>query len=238
MLASQCPLVPDDPHVSQPWQEREDRGYLRAFVETVRAVLRSPRAFFAETSGRYGLAGPLLFGVVAGVLGEVLQFVVVVPLSAALARLLHLPTIEAPALTIGGLDLFALPSWALSFLGCQGVLLAVPLLFVLYAAFFFAFGGLTHLALRLTGGLRSSSEGFAGTFAVICFATAVFPAQMIPALGDAVFTVLLVVVQSIGLSVVHKSTRARALVAILMAACLLVAIAALALRLAAGPASG
>ncbi|MDX1382119.1 MAG: hypothetical protein R3190_00680 [Thermoanaerobaculia bacterium] len=51
--------------MSHPWQERDDRGYPRAFVETVWAVLRSPRSFFAETSGSRGLSGPLLFGVAA-----------------------------------------------------------------------------------------------------------------------------------------------------------------------------
>lgn len=224
--------------MSHPWEEREDRGYARAFVETTWAVLRSPRAFFAETSGSHGLPGPLLFGVVAGGLGEILQFLVAVPLAALLARLVDLPSPEAPSLAIGGVDLLTLPSWALSFLGCQGVVLLAPLVFVLYGVLVFALGGLTHLMLRLIGGLQSSSEGFAGTFAVGCYAMAAFPLQMTPAFGDAIFFVLVVTLQTIGLSVVHRTTRAKALVATLAALALFVVLVVLSLLPTSGGASG
>ncbi len=215
-----------------PWQEREDRGYPRAFVETAWAALRSPRAFFAETSGSHGLRGPLLFGATAGVLAEVLQFLLIVPLAGLL------PALEAPPIVIGGLDLFTLPNWTLPLLGCQAVLLSVPFIFVMYVVLLFVMAGFTHLALRLLGALRDSSEGFAGTFAVTCYTTAAFPAQMIPVLGDLVFVVLLVILQTIGLRVVHDTTRTTALVATLVAASLLIAIVALALLQPTGPASG
>ncbi len=224
--------------MSHPWQEREDRGYPRAFVETVWAALRSPRAFFAATSGRHGIGGPLLFGVTAGALGEILQFLLIVPLAALLTPLFDLLALEAPPLEIGFLDLSTLPNWALPLLGCQGVFLLVPVVVVMYVVLLFVLGGFTHLALRLLGGLRDSSEGFAGTFAVTCYTMAAFPAQMIPVLGDLVFMVLLVILQSIGLRVVHDTTRAKALVAALAPASLLIAIVALALLQLTGPASG
>ena len=88
-----------------PWQEREDRGYPRAFVETVWAVLRSPRAFFEATSGSQGLRGPLLFGVTAGVLAQILELLIYLPLAALLSRRLDLPISELPALVFGWLDL-------------------------------------------------------------------------------------------------------------------------------------
>lgn len=225
--------------MSHPWQEREDRGYPRAFVETVWAALRSPRAFFAATSGRHGIGGPLLFGVTAGALGEILQFLLIVPLAALLTPLFDLLALEVPPLEIGFLDLSTLPNWALPLLGCQGVFLLVPVVVVMYVVLLFVFGGFTHLALRLLGGLRDSSEGFAGTFAVTCYTMAAFPAQMIPVLGDLVFMVLLVILQSIGLRVVHDTTRAKALVAALAPTSLLiVAIAASALLQIAGTATG
>ena len=203
--------------------------------------MRSPRAFFAATSGRHGIRGPLLFGVVAGALGETLQFLelVVVPLAALQTGLFDLPALEAPPLEIGFLDLSTLPNWALPLLGCQGVFLLVPVVVVMYVVLLFVLGGFTHLALRLLGGLRDSSEGFAGTFAVTCYTMAAFPAQMIPFLGDLVFMVLVVILLSIGLSVVHATTRAKALVAALAPASLLiVAIAASALLQIAGTATG
>ena len=224
--------------MNHPWQEREDRGYPRAFVETVWAALRSTRAFFAATSGSHGLRGPLLFGVTAGVLAQVLELLLTVPLAALLTRLFDLPSLEAPALEIGWLDLSTLPNWALPFLGCQGVFLLVPLIVVMYVVLLFVVGGFTHLALKLLGGLRDSTEGFAGTFAVTCYTTAAFPAQMIPVLGDLIFIVLLVILQVIGLRIVHDTTRAKALVATLAPASLLIAIVASALLQLAGPASG
>ena len=238
-LAAVRQCRPVEEVVSHPWQEREDRGYPRAFVGTVWAALRSPRAFFAATSGRHGMRGPLLFGVAAGVLGKTLQVLVVVSLAALLARLFDLPALEASPLEIGSLDLSTSLSWALPLLGCQGVFLLVPVLLVIYVVLLFVVGGFTHLALWLLGGLRGSSEGFAGTFAVTCYATAAFPAQMIPVFGDLVFTVLVVILLSIGLRVVHDTTRAKALVAALAPASLLiVAIACLALLPIAGTATG
>ena len=185
------------------------------------------------------MRGPLLFGVTAGVLGKTLQFLLLVPLAALLTPLFDLLALEAPPLEIGFLDLSTLPNWALPLLGCQGVFLLVPVLVVMYVVLLFVIGGFTHLALRLLGGLRDSSEGFAGTFAVTCYTTAAFPAQMIPVLGDLVFMVLVVILLSIGLSVVHDTTRAKALVAALAPASLLiVAIAASALLQIAGTATG
>ncbi len=185
------------------------------------------------------MRGPLLFGATAGVLGKTLGVLVVVPLCALLARLFDLPALEALPLEIGFLDLSTLPNWALPLLGCQGVFLLVPVLVVMYVVLLFVMGGCTHLALRLLGGLRHSSEGFAGTFAVTCYAMAAFPALMIPVLSDLVFMVLLVMLQSIGLGVVHDTTRAKALVAALAPASLLiVAIAASALLQIAGTATG
>ena len=62
---------------------------------------------------------------------------------------------------------------------------------------------------------------------------------MIPIIGDLVFTVLVVILLSIGLSVVHDTTRAKALVAALVPASLLiVAIAASALLQIADTATG
>ena len=100
--------------VGHPWQEREDRGYPRAFMETVWAVLRSTRSFFAATSGSHGLRGPLLFGVLAGLLAQILELLLVLPLVTLLARLLGRPLPEILPFVFGWLDyLSALPSWAL-----------------------------------------------------------------------------------------------------------------------------
>lgn len=226
----------DEP-VGHPWQEREDRGYPRAFVETVWAALRSTRAFFAATSGSHGVRGPLLFGVVAGLLGQILELLLTFPLVSVLTRVLDLPLPNVPTPDFGWLDLSTLPSWALPFLGCQVALLSIPLIAAMYVILFFAIGGLTHLALGLLGSLRDSTEGFAGTFAVVCYASAAFPAQMIPVLGDLIFIVLLMILQVIGLQMVHGTTRGKALVATLVPAGLLIVLAASALVQIAHPAS-
>ncbi len=220
-----------------PWQERGDRGYPRAFVETVWTALHSPRAFFAATSGSQGLRGPLLFGVTAGILAQILELLLVVPLVILLSRLFELPLPATPGLEIGWLDLSALPNWILPFLGCQAILLLVPLIVVMYVVLFFVTSGLTHLALRLLGGLHDSTEGFSGTFAVACYTTAAFPAQMIPVLGDLSFIIQVVILQVTGLQIVHGTSRGKALLATLGPAGLLLAAFVAALLQAAGAGS-
>ena len=107
----------------------------------------------------------------------------------------------------------------------------------MYVVLFFVLSGLTHLALRLFGGLRDSSEGYAGTFAVACYTQAAFPAQLIPVLGDLASIVLVVILQVIGLQTVHGTSRGKALLATMMPAVLLITALVAALLQAVGPTS-
>jgi len=219
-----------DSVTTNPWQERDDIGLPRAFVQTVWAVLRKPKSFFETTRPALGLGGPLLFGVSAGLLGQMVETFFYVLASPIVSRWLpvHLPPMAPSGL--GALGLAPLPGWALSFLGCQIAILAIPLLLVIIVGFLFVVAGLVHLGLKLLGALRASEAGFRGTFACTCYALGASVAQAVPVLGDLIFVVAAITIQVVGLQVVHGTTVRKALAGalgpLLLAAFVAVALAA------------
>ena len=203
----------EDTAATNPWQERDDIGFLRAFVRTVTVLIRDTRRVFEGTKPELGFGGPLLFGVLAGSLGQILESSVYFALRPLVSLLLSmdLPLVSPSAL--GGLGLTALPEWAISFLGCQVAILAIPLVVVVVGLFLLALASTVHMLLWLVGGLRSSEAGFKGTFATTCYATCASLAQVVPLLGDLIFVVVATAIQVVGLQVIHRTTFKRALTA-------------------------
>jgi hypothetical protein len=193
------------------WEEREDLGWPMAFVRSVRQLARSPRSFFGTVHPERGLAAPLSFAIVASTLGFVLETLMLLALAPLVLR--FFPGAEE-ALRVGVIDpLGSLPEWALSFLGCQALLLGLPLTIGFYIVFCFVGSGITHLGVLLTGG---PSAGFLASFAATCYAFVAALLQVIPGVGDPAFIIGLVVLQVIGLEVLHGVKRWQAVTAAMM----------------------
>src|SRR5262245_58867308 len=68
-----APAAPQDvvPRATIPWENREQLGFMGAYVETTRQVLLEPSAFFARLPTRGGIGAPLVYGLLTACLAIV-----------------------------------------------------------------------------------------------------------------------------------------------------------------------
>ncbi len=180
------------------WEQRAQLGFVKALLETIRAVLLEPTATFATMRQTGDFGGPLLFAVMLGWVAFVVTF-----FYQMIFQSLGLASSE------GEKEMFAVMFGSAV---VAGVLIVLVPVFIAAGAFLGA--GLTHLMLMIVGGAK---RPFESTFRVLCYAsgsTAVL--QLLPMCGGLVASVWMLVAEIIGLSEVHGITRMRAAVAVLL----------------------
>jgi len=202
----------DEARSVNPWEEREDRGFVRAFGETVWAVVRRPRRLFAATRPECGVKAPLLFGVLVAMAGFVVEAVVLVLVQLLTPDLLPGDLARGSVVVIGGRELSTLPAWLASALGCQAAFLLSPVLAVAYTVLVLAWAGVVHLGVLVLQRGRGRRAGFAGTMAAVGYGASLSLVQVVPFFGDLVFVVGTVVLSAIGLQEIHGTGRASSFV--------------------------
>ena len=95
----------------------------------------------------------------------------------------------------------------------MGLLIGLPLGTVVLTLFLVIGSGILHLCLALVGGLKRSTAGFLGTFLVVCYGSVALCAYPIPWVGRLIYVVWGIALQAIGFSVIHQTSRKRALLA-------------------------
>ena len=63
----------DEPTGSTPWEEMASLGFTTAFFRTVKEVFSTPDIFFRRMPVNYGIFNPLLFGIIAGYIGALIN---------------------------------------------------------------------------------------------------------------------------------------------------------------------
>ena len=219
-----------------PWQRREELGSVVALLQTVKLFAISPVTAFARVRpecGR-GLSGALLFGIVVGTLAILLNILGVAVFGSV--ALFDLPphVKEVFGLSVAGRSLEWIPLLLALVTGSfVGMLVAVAVFPPIFVLGLFLWTAVLHLSLRVVGGVQSSEAGFQGTFAVAAYSSLAFLVHLIPVLGDLLATLWAISLHTIGLATVHRTTRMRAFVSILLPPIVLVgvfAITALATR--------
>lgn len=206
-----------------PWEERAQRGFLNALIETVRLVLLEPSKTFATMPPVGGLGAPLFFFVLCTTVGGV----------ASLGYQMALNAVNPSA---GTPEQQALANALASTAVLGGTIMFLPFFF---AAIAFVSAALTHLALMIVGGAKKSFEA---TFRVTCYAggsTSVL--NLLPVCGALAAWVWNIVVMVLGLSEVHGISKGRALAAVFLptlVCCALIIGAAMVVAAAAGGALG
>jgi len=206
-----------------PWEQRSEKGFVNALLETVRDVLLEPARTFAAMPPAGGLGAPLFFFVLTGTLG-------------GLAGIAYQSVLHAINPGTGTPEQQALATMMSSTMVIGGAIMFLPLML---AAAAFISASLLHLALILVGGAK---KPFEATFRVFCYAggaTAVL--QFLPVCGAIVASIWNLVLVVIGLSQVQGISRGRACIAVLLPSlvcCGLLILAALLLAAAVGGAMG
>jgi hypothetical protein len=189
-----APGVADGPEpksTASPWEERSSWLDLGAFWRTAWSLLFRPSAAFATLNYNTGIGSSLVFGLVYGSLGQII--------SRYWFTLINIQDGTLEPNVLGNTMEFA------------GTALLTPL-FVILSLFIGC--GAVHLTMRVLGGARRS---LAATFQVLSYVTgATALLNVLPLLGSFIMPLWALVLNTIGLAVAHRTSKVKALFALLL----------------------
>ena len=187
--------TPASARTGLPWEHRQERGFVNAFIETLAMVLTKPDLAFRMMKTEGGFGEPLLYAIIGGGIGVVVWFV----FSLILNSVGVFNTRETGFGPMVGMSVsFVMLVWRL----------------VAVAVAPFIFGGLVHLSLMLVGGANKSFET---TFRVVSFSQgSTAPLQLVPCCGGFVALVWCLVANCIGVARAHGIDTGRATLAVLL----------------------
>jgi hypothetical protein len=179
-----------------PWDEREQKGWFNAFIETLQMVLTRPDFAFRAMKVEGGLGGPIIYALIGGCAGGLVSFLFSLGL-------------QSLGLSFGRRN-------SLTMLTGMGVGSAVfiVLLPVLIVLGLFIGGAIVHLCLMIVGG---ANKTFETTLRVLAFTQgSTGPLQMVPICGGIIAAVWALVLNCIGLARAHETETGRAVLAIFL----------------------
>ena len=201
------PPAPPTPGLEPiPWEDRERLGLVEALVENVKLFVSRPSEAFSRTRESGDLGSPILYAVIIGffcaVVNQVWNIVVGRPLVRALLNFVPPGTRESL------LPMLHPPP------GSEIVQVILTPVFVLLGLFIGA--AIFHLCLMLVGGLGQSRTGFEGTVRAVAYASVANLAAVVPVAGALFGGIWLIALEVIGLSTLHRTSRGKALAAVLI----------------------
>jgi hypothetical protein len=185
-----------------PWEERERQGAVAAFVETARLFITDPSRAFARAKRRGDLFSPIAFAVVLGWIGVVFQSLWSLALGSTFTDLLPPQMREASAFG------FATQT--------VGLLVQIVLAPVFIVVVLFIGAGIVHLMLMMVGGTRDSEAGFEGTLRALAYSAVSQLGGVVPFAGGLIAMVWGIVLETIGLATLHRTSHGKALAAVLL----------------------
>jgi hypothetical protein len=179
-----------------PWEQRQERGFVNAFIETLAMVLTRPSEAFTVMKREGGLAEPLIYALIGGCVGGFASFLF--------------------SLGLQSIGLFSERRNAFAVMTGMGVgsVAFIILLPVCIIIGLFIGAAVVHLCLMLVGGAKQSFET---TFRVLAFShgsTGLL--QLIPVCGGLIAGVWGLVVNCIGLARAHGTETGRAVLAVFL----------------------
>jgi hypothetical protein len=179
-----------------PWDDRQQKGFFTAFIETLQMVLTRPADAFTVMKREGGFGEPLIYAVVGATAGAIVQFL--------FSLLLHSFGMFTDQRNAFG---------AMAGMGVGGIgfIIFFPLAVVIGL---FIGSGIIHLCLMIVGG---ANQPFETTFRVLAFSQgSTGPIQMIPICGGLIAGVWALVCNCIGLARAHETDTGRAVLAVLL----------------------
>src|SRR5438270_6866473 len=178
-----------------PWDERQTKGLINAFIETLQMVLSRPVAAFTAMKREGGLGEPLLYATIGGTFG-------------GLFAITYNFTLRSLAPFGDRHD--TLPHLFAGF-GWIFLLILTPLFVVIGM---FIVSAILHVCLMIVGGAKQSFET---TFRVVCFAEgSVSPLLVVPFCGGLITGIWKVVLYCVGLARAHDTDTVRSVIAVLL----------------------
>lgn len=184
-----------------PWERRAETGAVQGFVDTVKRLVVEPSAAFRDAKRKGELVSPLAYAVLLGWIGVFAERLWSLLVGTSLIELLPPEVAESAR-------------WGMAFsgLGMAIALLVTPVVILLVL---FIYGAIVHLFLLLYGATRDSDSGYEGTLRALAWSSTAQLGQLVPFAGGLVALVWGVVLQTLSLAEMHRTTQGRALAAVL-----------------------
>jgi hypothetical protein len=184
------------PRTGLPWDQRKEKGFFTAFIETLQMILTKPGDAFTAMKREGGLGEPLLYAVIGGSVGGIVSFLF--------------------SLGLQSIGIFSDQHNAFAVMAGMGIgsVAFIILLPVLITIGLFIGSGIVHLCLMIVGGAKQSFET---TFRVVAFSQgSTGPLQMVPVCGGIIAGIWALVLNCIGLARAHETETGRAVLAVLL----------------------
>jgi len=183
------------------WEQRQQLGFWRALVDTVKAVLTLPVQCFSTMKREGGIGSPFLFWLVTAGVGAVVSqlYGLIIQGAMAGAQAAQAPSSQAAAI----LQMQTAMGASALFIG--------PIIMII---FLFLWAGLVHLCLMM---LKGANQPFETTFRTMAYslgATGVF--SIIPMCGGYIAGIWGIVAMCIGLGPAHGTTTGKGVGATLL----------------------
>ncbi len=186
---------PMTPHSALPWEDPAHPVF-DALVETIKFFVTAPTAAYQRMAPTGSLARPLTYLIVVGWVGVIFSQVY---------------SIAFGGITLPFAEEMVDPAAMSLSLGVNiTIILIAPILLLIGAGIQLL---VIHLMLMLVGG---ATRDLSATFRVICYATTPQLLNIIPLCGGLAAFVWTIVLLVIGLAVVHSTSHAKALIAVLL----------------------
>ncbi len=184
------------PRSGLPWDQRQEKGFFRAFIETLQMVLTRPSDAFTAMKREGGFGEPLIYALIGGCVGGVVSF---------------LFTLGLQSIGIFADRHNALATMAGMGIGSLAFIILLPLLIVIGL---FIGTAIVHVCLMIVGG---ANQSFETTFRVLAFSQgSTGPLQMIPLCGGLIAGIWALIINCIGLARAHETETGRAVLAVLL----------------------
>jgi hypothetical protein len=175
----------DEPEGSTPWEDMASLGFTNAFFGTLKEVFSTPDIFFRKMPVNRGILNPLIYGIIAGFLGALIN---------------SFWQYAFRGLIGGGLNFsFASPVIFYAFI--------LPILIIIIL---FLGSIIIHVSVMMLGGKR----GFEATFRVLSFSNSIQIVSIVPLLGALFAFIYYPVLIVVGLKEIHRITMGRAAFAV------------------------
>jgi hypothetical protein len=179
-----------------PWENRQQLGFVKAFIDTLVMVLTKPVEAFQLMRTEGGMVEPLLYAIIGGGVGVIISALV----GLAFGSLGAMGGQRNPLAAMFGAGM--------------GTIFMMILCPIFIALSIFIGSAIIHVCLMLVGGAKKSYET---TLRVICFATgSTYPLLIVPFCGGVIAGIWGLIAECIGLTYAHETDMGRAVLAIVL----------------------
>ncbi len=180
-----------------PWEDRGTQGTFGGMIKTLKESLFNPSGFFKKMAVTGGLADPILYALIVGMIGIMFSYLWQILFQGTMQSFL-----PAEMKTMPGYKIFHT-------LGLAVVAVVMP--FVIILGLFIS-SGILHLFLMLVKGTKA---GFEATFRVVSYSYSTNILNVIPFCGGVIASVWSIVLIIIGLKEAHETSGGKAAFAVL-----------------------